>query len=217
MNKTATNTLQYKDADATLDFSVDWNTNWLGDDTISSSSWIVPNALTTSSDSISSGVTQVFIAGGVPGMRYTVTNRIVTAGGRTADQEFTLEILPEERELNLVQGVAYTAATSQPVSLNLSHPAFASAMTSDGTTVKLLIAERFSGGDPVSISGTVASVTGNTAKFNFDLTAAQTAALKAGDNTHRFDVVVDLAGSDTNRVKPVVNGAVNVEAQVEVS
>lgn len=80
-----------KDPNAVLDYIVDWS-DWLGSDTISSSSFTVPTGLTEDSDSNTTTTATVWLSGGTPGEDYEVTNRIVTAGGRTEDRTITIRV-----------------------------------------------------------------------------------------------------------------------------
>lgn len=82
-----------KDPDATLDYQVDWSA-WLGTDTISVSSWIAASGITTGSPASSHTTTTatVWASGGTAGEVYTLTNRIVTAGGRTNDQSIVIQV-----------------------------------------------------------------------------------------------------------------------------
>jgi hypothetical protein len=91
-----------KDPDAELDYGFGW-TEWLADvpagedpDTISSSSWIVSGADSELSDADATHdetTTTVWLSGGTVGITYTVTNRIVTAGGRTEDRSMQIRIV----------------------------------------------------------------------------------------------------------------------------
>ncbi len=87
-----------KDPDSVLDYVVDW-TAWLADvspvDTISTSSWTLQSGLTLDSDSNTSQIAKAWVSGGTAGTRYKATNRIVTAGARTADR--TIYITVRER------------------------------------------------------------------------------------------------------------------------
>ena len=74
-----------KDPNAVLDYVVDW-TAYLGDDTITTSTWIVPAGITKNSDTSTTTTAKVWLEGGTAGERYAVTNRITTAGGRTDDR-----------------------------------------------------------------------------------------------------------------------------------
>jgi hypothetical protein len=80
-----------KDPDAVLDWERDWGP-WLADlgDTIQSSTWIVPAGITKTSESNTTTTATVWLSGGTAGLRYTVTNRIVTAGGRTDDRSMVV-------------------------------------------------------------------------------------------------------------------------------
>jgi hypothetical protein len=83
-----------KDPDGVLDYTFDWET-WLGSDTISTSSWVVPTGLTENSDSNTTTTATVWLSGGTAWTWYTVVNRVITAGGRTEDR--TLIVLVVER------------------------------------------------------------------------------------------------------------------------
>ena len=76
-----------KDPDSVLDYKVDWS-SWLGTDTISTSRWVVQSGITEDSDSNDTTSATSWLSGGTEGSTYTVTNRIDTAGGRTADRTF---------------------------------------------------------------------------------------------------------------------------------
>ena len=87
-------TTMTKDPDATLDYQVDWSA-WLGADTISTSTWVVPSGITKVVDSKTTTTATIWLSGGTIGTLYQVTNRIVTALGRTDDR--SLEIMVEAR------------------------------------------------------------------------------------------------------------------------
>lgn len=91
-----TSNLKKKDPDSLVDYGIDW-TDYLASnqDSIESSSWEVPVGLTEEGDSHTEDHTFVWLRGGTVGNTYAVTNRIVTAGGRTEDE--TIYILCEER------------------------------------------------------------------------------------------------------------------------
>ncbi len=83
-----------KDPDAVLDYPIDWS-DWLNDvsDTITDSTWLVPAGLTEVSASFTDTATVIFLSGGTLRQTYSVTNRINTAGGRTADHSISIEIM----------------------------------------------------------------------------------------------------------------------------
>ena len=81
-----------KDADATLDYTVDWD-DWLGSDTISTSTWTADSGITVDSSTNTTTTTTVWLSGGTAGESYTALNRIVTAGGRTEDRELLILVL----------------------------------------------------------------------------------------------------------------------------
>lgn len=80
-----------KDPDEVLDYQIDW-TDRLASDTILSSSWTVPAGITKDSDTFGSTSVIIWLSDGAAGETYSITNRIVTAGGRTMDQSVRLRI-----------------------------------------------------------------------------------------------------------------------------
>jgi hypothetical protein len=85
--------LYIKDPAAKLDYMFDW-TEFLGADTIQTSTWTIPSGLTSSGETILVGdlKTKIFLAGGTLGKRYEIQNKIVTVGGREELQTFYLLI-----------------------------------------------------------------------------------------------------------------------------
>lgn len=81
----------YKDPDEVLDYQIDWSPR-LGEDTIASSTWIVPTGISQDSDSHDTMKTTIWLSGGTTDESYTLTNRIVTNGGRTMDQSVKIKI-----------------------------------------------------------------------------------------------------------------------------
>jgi hypothetical protein len=74
-----------KDPHSNLDFSIDWS-DWLGSDTIASSSWSYsgpasPSDLVEESKTYSTTATTVKVSGGTANRDYYATNRITTAAG----------------------------------------------------------------------------------------------------------------------------------------
>lgn len=86
-----------KDPDATLDYSIVWK-QWLtGAETIATSDWEVSpddDTLVIENDSQSTIDTTVWLSGGVLGVTYTLTNRVVTNSTppRTDDRSFQILI-----------------------------------------------------------------------------------------------------------------------------
>lgn len=81
----------FKDPDEVLDYEIDWTARLVGD-TISSSTWIIPDGITKNSDTFTSTSALVWLSGGVEGASLLLVNRVVTAGGRTMDQSVALKI-----------------------------------------------------------------------------------------------------------------------------
>lgn len=80
-----------KDPDDVLDYHIDWAA-WLNGDTIATSSWLVPAGITKDSDSNTDETATIWLSGGTASTIYQVTNRIVTAAGRTKDQSIWIAI-----------------------------------------------------------------------------------------------------------------------------
>lgn len=84
-----------KDPQAVLDYVINWAT-WLDGDTISASTWTVPDGLTQPFVSSATTTTAtVWLGGGTVDTAYNVVNHITTAGGRQNDA--TLRIFIRER------------------------------------------------------------------------------------------------------------------------
>lgn len=84
-----------KDPDETVDFSIDWSNLMTHlSDTISSSLWTLDTGVTEAVALTSNTTTEttVGVTGGAVGNNYDVTNTIVTTGGRTFQQSFTLKV-----------------------------------------------------------------------------------------------------------------------------
>lgn len=83
-----------KDPNSTEDYQFNWAPE-LDGDTISSSSFLLPDGLTSVSTSNTTTTATIFVSGGSEGRSYRITNRVVTAGGRTKDR--TIRILVQEQ------------------------------------------------------------------------------------------------------------------------
>jgi hypothetical protein len=82
-----------KDPDATLDYAFDWS-QWLGTDTISTSTWVVesPLSIVPASETFDATSTRVFVTGGDLNGSYILSNRITTNGSRTDDRSIEIKI-----------------------------------------------------------------------------------------------------------------------------
>lgn len=82
-----------KDPDAVLDYGFDWS-QWLGTDTIATSTWIVesPLSIVPASEFNDDTTTRLFISGGDLNASYVITNQITTVGGRTDDRSIEIRI-----------------------------------------------------------------------------------------------------------------------------
>ncbi len=83
-----------KDPDAVLDYQFNW-AEWLTEndsDTIFTSTLIVPTGIIKDSDTKTTTTATIWLSGGTLGEDYDITNRIVTAGGRTEDRTMTIKV-----------------------------------------------------------------------------------------------------------------------------
>lgn len=80
-----------KDPNAKLDYVMDWS-DWLGTDTIASSTWVTPAGLTATAPTNTTTTATVWLEAGTVGTQYLVTNRITTAGGRTNDRSILIQV-----------------------------------------------------------------------------------------------------------------------------
>jgi hypothetical protein len=87
--------LKQKDPASILDYVFDWST-YLGTDTISTSSWsVTPSGLTITSPAATNTTTTatVWASSGTVGVIYILTNHITTAGGRTEERSFEIQVV----------------------------------------------------------------------------------------------------------------------------
>lgn len=80
-----------KDPGDTLQYGFDW-TDWLDGDTISASEWDLPATLGDDAGDHDDTGTTVLVSGGTAGRTYTITNRITTAAGQTAELSMRIRI-----------------------------------------------------------------------------------------------------------------------------
>lgn len=79
------------------DYGFDWSDRLLvagvdTGDTIATSTWVVEAGITKDSDTDTDTTTTIWLSGGTAGVEYTLTNRVVTAQGRTHERSFLVTI-----------------------------------------------------------------------------------------------------------------------------
>lgn len=84
-----------KDPDATIPYTIDWGTSYLGTATIGTAAWVVPSGLVLGSASYTTDVATAWISGGTVGHTYVVTNRITASNGLIDDR--SISIVVEDR------------------------------------------------------------------------------------------------------------------------
>ena len=89
-------TLLLKDPDATLDYLIDWGSDYLSDDVLETSNWSVDpveaGGVAVEASSADLLVATVNVSGGIAGRRYRLTNHVVTASGRADSRSITLRV-----------------------------------------------------------------------------------------------------------------------------
>jgi hypothetical protein len=83
-----------KDPNSTEDYTFGWAVP-LNDDTIQTSTFLLPDGLTRISETNTSTTATIMVSGGACGRTYRITHRITTAAGRQFDQ--TIRILITEQ------------------------------------------------------------------------------------------------------------------------
>ena len=89
-------TLLLKDPEATLDYSVDWGSEYLSGDALVDSSWTVspadPDGVELLSDRFDLLVATARMGGGIAGRLYRLTNHVVTAEGREDSRSIMIRV-----------------------------------------------------------------------------------------------------------------------------
>lgn len=80
-----------KDPSAIKNYGFDWSA-FLGNDTITTSSWIVPAGITKQSESNTTTRAIIWLSGGTHGEDYLVTNQITTSGGVTEQMSLKIQV-----------------------------------------------------------------------------------------------------------------------------
>lgn len=80
-----------KDPDAVLDYTIDWS-DWLGTDTISTSTWTLDTGITEDSSANTTTTTTIVVSGGSVKTSYKAVNHIVTAAGLEDDRTIIIKI-----------------------------------------------------------------------------------------------------------------------------
>lgn len=81
-----------KDPEARKDYGVDWSALLAASETISTAVWTVPTGLTSDGESITGGVTSIWLTGGTAGQSYTVKCKITTSRGMVDERSITLSV-----------------------------------------------------------------------------------------------------------------------------
>ncbi|HEU5067479.1 MAG TPA: hypothetical protein VFT61_04765 [Sphingomicrobium sp.] len=89
-------TLLLKDPDSVLDYAIDWGTDYLIDDVLAGSSWVVDpdeaDGVQVQASAFDSTTATVTASGGVAGHIYQLTNHVELASGLTDSRSVTLRV-----------------------------------------------------------------------------------------------------------------------------
>lgn len=87
--------LFYQDPSATLDYPVAWDTHFPSDP-LTGSTWLAsPSGIVIESDSHDDGSSTIWLSGGIPDVRYALTNHVTTQSGR--EDEHTIYVLIKDQ------------------------------------------------------------------------------------------------------------------------
>lgn len=86
--------IYFKDPQASVDYTINWDAGYLDGTTLSSSAWTIEpeedGGLTVDSDTNDSETATVTLSGGVVGHVYRATNTIMTSAGITDERSITI-------------------------------------------------------------------------------------------------------------------------------
>ena len=81
-----------KDPNDKLDYTIDWSAALTEGDTIVASEWTISEELVFSNMSFDTTKTIVWLAEGVEGVKYTLTNKVTTFAGRVIERSVLLKV-----------------------------------------------------------------------------------------------------------------------------
>lgn len=82
--------LEAKDPDEILDYEIDWAAELESGESISTSTWTVPDGITEDSSTNSTTTTTIVLSGGTAGEEYIITNKVVTDSSPARTHEKTM-------------------------------------------------------------------------------------------------------------------------------
>lgn len=85
-----------KDPAATLDYAIDWGSDYLAEDALTESSWSVvptePGGVLVLESSATDRQSMVQVSGGIAGRLYRLVNHVATAAGREDNRSIMLRV-----------------------------------------------------------------------------------------------------------------------------
>ena len=89
-------TLLLKDPEASLDYSIDWGAEYLGEDVLTASRWMVspaePGGVAVEGNHFSPSLATVKAGGGIAGRVYRLVNSVTVLSGRTDSRSIVLRV-----------------------------------------------------------------------------------------------------------------------------
>lgn len=81
-----------KDPDDISDWKINWSSRLAEGETITASTWVVPDGLTEDDSEFDDTSTTIWLSGGVAGTSYDLVNRVTTSDTRQYDQTGRLKV-----------------------------------------------------------------------------------------------------------------------------
>lgn len=84
--------IESKDAVDVVDYGINWAGILSSGEEVSTSTWTIPDGLTSNTETNDGEITRIFIGGGTLNAFYDLVNVVVTSGGRTFKETLRLYI-----------------------------------------------------------------------------------------------------------------------------
>lgn len=81
-----------KDPGESKRYGRDWTAHLEDGDSVSTSTWTVPDGLVGTEEELVGAVAAIRLSGGTAGTEYAVTNRVTTTQGDTFERSFTVNV-----------------------------------------------------------------------------------------------------------------------------
>ena len=88
--------VEYEEFKKPIQFGFNWK-DWLNDDAIASSEWIVSGNLANDGETIGDTTTSIFLSGGALGTIHKIENQVVTVAGTQLAATIIIEVMALQR------------------------------------------------------------------------------------------------------------------------